>query len=505
MTLFPEETLATVLEAVDQISRADLITALALVSDDCLRVVAARGPLATGRLERLEIDLGRRPHLAAALAREAPTLLSESDHHDEPDTFSDALDLPGDHSCLVAPLRTAGRTVGVMTLDAAACDAFSPEQVRAIGALAAVAARALAAESRSRELARQNASLAAAHASLESTGPVGASLVGASPAFREAVEKIRLVAPTPATVLLTGETGTGKEQAARALHQWSARAAGPFIALNCSALQPDLALSELFGHEKGAFTGADRQRPGRFELAAGGTLFLDEVAELPPGAQAQLLRVLQERTFERVGGSRTLEADVRVVAATHRDLEHQAREGRFREDLYYRLATFPIALPALRERPGDVPLLAHHLLRAIAERHAMPRLELGADALRALEAHHWPGNVRELGNQLERAAILAGGRRIGRRHLDLEPPPDPVTGAPTARASSIPQVPGYHLPPHLPRWQRALATEILRALDEAGARIAGPAGAAERLGLPVSTLRSKIQRLGLRERPSPRR
>ena len=492
-----QETLEGILEAVTRVVEADLAAILLRDGPDRLVTVAAHGRLATPRLEGLRVDLAGRPTLAAALERDEPTLVSEVDHGDEPDTFEGVVPLPGDHSCLVAPLRDDGRTLGVMTLDAAACGVFSPVEVRAVGAFAGLAARVLAAEERSERLARTVESLAAERATLEPGGPAGATLVGRSPAFRAAVERLRLVAPTPATVLVTGETGTGKEQAARAIHQWSPRASGPFIALNCSALQPELALSELFGHEKGAFTGAHRQRAGRFELADGGTLFLDEVAELPPGAQAQLLRVLQEGTFERVGGSVTLRADVRIVAATHRDLAEEVRRGRFREDLLFRIGVFPVRLPPLRERTGDVPLLAAHFLARLRERLAMPDLALAEDALRALERHDWPGNVRELANVLERAAILAGGGRIEPRHLDLGGPPA-TAGASSAPAESIPVPPGYRLPAGLRRIDRAQAIEILRALAEADGRIAGPGGAAERLGLPPGTLRSRIARLGLR-------
>jgi len=493
------ETLQAILEAVTRVIDADLAAILLLDTPGRLVAVAAHGRLATPRLEGLRVDLGTRPTLADALRREEPTLVSEHHGGREPDTFEDVVPLPGDHSCLVAPLRDDGRLLGAMTLDAAACGVFSEVEVRAVGAFALLAARVLAEEERSDRLARRAASLAAERAALDPEGPAGATLVGTSPAFRAAVERLRLVAPTPATVLITGETGTGKEQAARAVHQWSPRAKGPFIALNCSALQPELALSELFGHEKGAFTGAHRQRAGRFELADGGTLFLDEVAELPAGAQAQLLRVLQEGTFERVGGSVTLRADVRIVAATHRDLEEEVRRGRFREDLLFRVGVFPVRLPPLRERAGDIPLLAAHFLARLRDKLAMPALTLSEEALRRLEVHDWPGNVRELANVLERAAILSGGGTIRARHLDLGRRRDPSPASPAlAGEARVPLPPGYRLPPDLGRLDRAQAMEILRAIEEAGGRIAGPGGAAERLGLPPGTLRSRIARLRLR-------
>jgi len=221
-------------------------------------------------------------------------------------------------------------------------------------------------------------------------------------------------------VLLHGETGTGKELIARAIHNRSSRRQRAFVRMNCAAIPSGLLESELFGHEKGAFTGADRRQPGRFEAAEGGTLFLDEIGELPVGVQGKVLRVLEERTFERVGGGRTLRADVRLVAATNRDLAAMVDDGELRADLFFRLNVFPIELPPLRERASDIPLLAHHLLAEIARRHRVetpPRLEEGAAEL--LMAEPWPGNVRELANVLERAVILAEGATI--RPMDLRP------------------------------------------------------------------------------------
>ena len=240
----------------------------------------------------------------------------------------------------------------------------------------------------------------------------GASMVPVLHAMKQ-------VAPTEASVLLLGESGTGKEVAAQALHRWSPRSAGPFVAINCASLGENLLESELFGHEKGAFTGATAQRRGRVELAEGGTLFLDEIGELRPELQAKLLRVLQERTFERVGGSRTIDADVRWVAATNRDLGEAMRAGQFREDLYHRLAVFPIQLPPLRDRLDALPALVDGLLARIGPRVGRAGLHLADGALERLRGYRWPGNVRELSNALERAAILAGGSAIGAAHLVL--------------------------------------------------------------------------------------
>ena len=249
--------------------------------------------------------------------------------------------------------------------------------------------------------------------------PGAPAIVGGHPRLRAAIRLLQRVAATESTVLLTGESGTGKEIFSRALHALSPRRDGPFVALNCAAIPESLLENELFGHEKGAFTGADRRQPGRFAMADRGTLMLDEIGELPLSVQGKVLRVLEERTYERVGGGRTLRADVRLVAATNRDLESMVAEGAFRSDLFFRLNVFPIELPCLRERASDVPLLARHLLGEIARRHKMETPRLEEDAEQILIDQPWPGNVRELANILERAVILSDGPVL--RASDLRP------------------------------------------------------------------------------------
>ncbi len=246
-------------------------------------------------------------------------------------------------------------------------------------------------------------------------------LVTADPSMRELLELVDRVAPRDVAVLVTGESGTGKELVARRLHARSARAKGPFVAVNAAALPETLAESELFGAERGAFTGADQARAGRFEEASGGTLFLDEVGELPVGLQSKLLRVLEERVVRRLGGSRDLPVDVRLVAATNRDLTRETEEGGFRQDLFFRLAVVVVNVPPLRERPDDVPLLARHFAQRLAARHGVPVPSLADDALAALSAHAWPGNVRELRNVLERAVVVRGGAPIRAADLGLAP------------------------------------------------------------------------------------
>lgn len=246
-------------------------------------------------------------------------------------------------------------------------------------------------------------------------------LVAVSPAMLEVLRLAKQVAPTDTTVLITGETGTGKEVLARAIHAASPRRHGPFIAVNCGAIPETLMESELFGHEKGAFTGADRRKPGQIERARGGVLFLDEVAELTPSAQVKLLRVLENRTFERLGGTETLQADVRVIAATNRDLKREMARGTFREDLYYRLNVFHIHLPPLRERRECIPVLAERILKRVGRQLGRPELMLSREALEVLLSYDWPGNVRELQNALERAAIVCDGQTIRPEHLPIVP------------------------------------------------------------------------------------
>ncbi len=312
------------------------------------------------------------------------------------------------------------------------------------------------------------------------------SLIGSGAAMRRVFETIQKVAETDLTVLIRGESGTGKELVAQALHQHSARKARPFVAVNCAAISRELVESELFGHEKGAFTGAEARRVGRFEAAHGGTIFLDEIGDMAPETQAKVLRVLQERSFERVGGSKPLQVDVRVVAATHRDLERDVREGRFREDLYYRLKVVELELPPLRDRREDVPALAARFLGQLAERHERPPRRLSPGAVAALTLHPWPGNVRELRNVVERAAVLAAGDEIAAEDLALGGPRDAAadpSGLPfgEAKRSAIEQ------------FERAYLLRALRANEGNISRTA------EAIGMVRQSLQQKIRELGLRD------
>jgi transcriptional regulator with GAF, ATPase, and Fis domain len=302
------------------------------------------------------------------------------------------------------------------------------------------------------------------------------TLVGTSPVLDAVRRSVAQVAPTDATVLILGETGTGKELVARSIHDQSPRRARAFVSVSCAALAPGIITSELFGHEAGAFTGAVQRRIGRFEAAHGGSLFLDEVGEMPPEAQALLLRALQERVIERVGGGDAVPVDVRIIAATNRDLATEVKAGRFRSDLYYRLNVFPITVPPLRSHASDIAELVDHFVRRFARRHGRSVSTVRPATMRALTAHDWPGNVRELENLIERAVIVSEGR-------DLAFDPGWLVGASVAETAKT--------------WAAQERQRILDALRAAGGRVYGPGGAAHRLGLNPTTLYGKMRKHGI--------
>jgi transcriptional regulator with GAF, ATPase, and Fis domain len=304
-----------------------------------------------------------------------------------------------------------------------------------------------------------------------------AGIVGASPALRRALEQLVTVAPTDATVLIEGETGTGKELIARAVHNLSPRRDRTFVRFNCAAIPLGLLESELFGHEKGAFTGAIARKVGRFELAHKGTLFLDEIGDIPLELQAKLLRVLQEQEFERLGSNQTQQVNVRIVAATHRNLKQMVAQGLFRSDLYFRLNIFPVVVPPLRERPEDIPLLVSAFVRSCVRRMNRHVETVSEGTLKALMEYSWPGNVRELQNFIERAVIMSPGKSLA-APLDSLVLQDPAPAAPRTLA-------------------QAESNHILEAIKEANWVIGGPEGAARRLGLKRTTLIGKMRKLGL--------
>jgi formate hydrogenlyase transcriptional activator len=303
-------------------------------------------------------------------------------------------------------------------------------------------------------------------------------IIGKSPALEAVLEQVERVAPTGSTVLIEGETGTGKELIARAIHNLSSRCGRAFIKLNCAAIPLDLLESELFGHERGAFTGAIAQKVGRFELADKGTLFLDEVGDIPPALQPKLLRVLQEQEFERLGGTRTHQVDVRLVAATNRDLTEMVKRGEFRSDLYYRLNVFPLRLPPLRARREDIPALVTHFVDILGRRLGRQIKHIPPETMSALSSYHWPGNIRELQNLIERAVILS--------NYGVLPNPLPAAGTQTVAVSPAATT--------LKDSERAV---ILHTLESTAWVIGGPNGAAAKLGLKRTTLICKMQKLGI--------
>jgi formate hydrogenlyase transcriptional activator len=304
-------------------------------------------------------------------------------------------------------------------------------------------------------------------------------IIGKSPALRNVLKQVETVAPTDSTVLIYGETGTGKELIARAIHDRSKRRAGTFVKLNCAAIPTGLLESELFGHERGAFTGAISQRIGRFELANHGTIFLDEIGEIPLELQPKLLRVLQEREFERLGNSRTLRTDARLIAATNRDLEAMAEENKFRPDLYYRLNVFPVLVPALRDRPEDIPLLVRHFVEQFARQMNRDIDTIPAETMEALTRYSWPGNIRELQSLIERAVILSPGNVLKVPLQDLK-----HRSASTITSSSQ-------------TLEETERSHILAVLEKTKWKLSGPNGAAERLGLNRSTLQFRMKKLGI--------
>jgi formate hydrogenlyase transcriptional activator len=301
-------------------------------------------------------------------------------------------------------------------------------------------------------------------------------LVGNSNALRRVLDMVRVVAPTDATVLINGETGTGKELVGEAIHQYSDRSNGPFVKVNCAALPAGLLESELFGHERGAYTGAVARGIGRFERAHRGTLFLDEIGDLPLELQPKLLRVMQERQFERLGGSATIHTDVRVICATHRNLVEMVDEREFRADLFYRLSVFPIELPPLRERTEDIRLLVHHFVMDYAVRMNKPIKAISEEFIEALERHPWPGNIRELQNFIERSIILSSGSVL---------------------SGTLPEVTGTSKSSEAVTLEEAERSHILQTLQQTEGTVGGRGGAAARLGLPRTTLISKMRRLGI--------
>jgi transcriptional regulator with GAF, ATPase, and Fis domain len=402
-------------------------------------------------------------------------------------------ELEGD--VLLGPLLDGEAPIGLLALVARRPRVFSADHVPIVRALLEPIAAALAADRRLREAESQREAAEADRRSLLSRlgrSDLQETIVGAEGGFRPVMERASLAAPSDVPVLILGETGSGKEVVARAIHARSSRASAPFLRVNCGAIPTGLIDSELFGHERGSFTGAATLRKGWFERADGGTLFLDEVGELPAQAQVRLLRILQDGSFERVGGQRTLHVDVRIVAATHRDLRAMVAEGSFREDLWYRIAVFPIELPPLRERPEDVPALANHFaLRAATRFGTPPRIPTPED-LELLVDYPWPGNVRELAAVIERAVILGNGERLEvATALGVAALPE------RAAARRAPELRVAAEAAAFPTLDQAMARHIEAALARSHGRVEGPRGAAALLDINPHTLRARMRKLGV--------
>jgi formate hydrogenlyase transcriptional activator len=398
------------------------------------------------------------------------------------------------------PLAGRNKMLGILSLGRVEDIAFSGEDVEFLGQVANQVALAIENALAYTKIAELKDRLAQENVYLESeirSELKFEEIIGQSAALRTVLSQIETVAPTDSTVLIYGDTGTGKELVARALHNLSSRGKNAFVKLNCAAIPTGLLESELFGHERGAFTGAISQRIGRFELAHSGTVFLDEIGEIPLELQPKLLRVLQEREFERLGGTRTIRSDARLIAATNRDLGAMVDEQKFRQDLFYRLNVFPIRVPPLRERTEDIPLLVRHFVQQFSRRMNKHIDTIASETMRALVRYDWPGNIRELQNVIERAVILSPGPSLKVSLTDLKSRVEPavVTAGDRLALPSASNGNGGNMQSVLDETERA---QILRALDQANGVVSGPEGAAAKLGMKRSTLQFRMQKLGIR-------
>ncbi len=412
-SLEPDKVLGTIAQSAARIMQAEASSVLMLDRrSGRLVFTAAAGPVGAGLIGQ-EFDAGL-GIAGRVITTGRPQVVRDVASDPE---FFEGIDAKSDfvtREMVAVPMVNNDSVIGVVEVLNRRVDRFESEDVEVLRLFAELAAVAVDNANRHQQLKRENEGLR----SSSGMGDVG--IIGSGPALQEVQDLCRRVAPSNATVLLLGETGTGKELMARHIHLLSSRKEKPFIGINCAALAETLLESELFGHEKGAFTGAVAKKVGRFELAEGGTIFLDEIGDVSPATQVRLLRVLQEREYVRVGGTRTVACDVRVIAATNRDLTRSIAEGEFREDLYYRLNVFPINLPPLRDRREDIPLLVQHFVKVSAQQLGVDVPEVSADATAMLTTHSWPGNIRELQNVVERMVLMCDGGEILPLHVPRE-------------------------------------------------------------------------------------
>ena len=455
-----------------------IVETVAMATIDSSRPMALRTPLAAEGMRQVEAQRSHRTKLVTRAGEDAVA-----------GPVARQLGVES-LSALLLDLALEGKFVGTVSVFSESDIRFNQHHVRLLSLLNEPFAIALANSLRYRELQALQDMLADDNRYLqdELRSMTGEAVVGAEFGLRRVMEMVRQVAPLASPVLLLGETGVGKEVLANAIHNLSSRAGGPFIRVNCGAIAETLMDSELFGHERGAFTGAVSQKRGRFERANGGTIFLDEIGELSPEAQVRLLRVLQEKEIERVGGVETLRVDIRVIAATHRDLESMLATGKFREDLYFRLRVFPIAIPPLRHRREDLPSLVQHFIQKKAREmnlNAIPTLS--RNAMDRLMNYSWPGNARELENAVERELIVSRGRLLAFRDIH----PAAITGSPSPGRDSSAAVSG---PVEL---DRVMSRHIRKVLNQCGGRVEGEKGAARLLDIHPSTLRKRMKKMGI--------
>ena len=482
-TIEPEETLALILDTAIRLFEVEGCS-LALRDDTAqqLAFVAMAGP---AKAEEFRIALGQ--GIAGWVAQTGEAVVC-NDASQDPRFFGGIDQQTGytTRSILCTPLQQRDQIIGVIEIiNTAKPEGFTDEDLRLLMAFGKLAGAAI---THTQAFARVRSAGAAFQEIVQDRYRL---VHGSSPAMRAVLHMAHTVAPTNTTVLLLGESGTGKEVVARAIHQWSPRAEQPFVPVNCVTLTSELLASELFGHEKGAFTGATAQKKGKFELADGGTLFLDEIGDLAPDLQTKLLRVVQDKEFQRVGGVKDIRANVRLLAATNRDLRQAMQRGTFREDLYYRLNVVAITLPLLRDRRQDIPVLAYAFLDHFCREMSRPRLGITPSAMEVLQSYQWPGNVRELQNVVERAVVLATGPHITETDF-------PAEIRQVAKPSRDPVVSLANINEALPLAEAVQAfkrARVLQVLERAGGN---QAVAAKRLGLQPPNLSRLLHTLGLR-------